>query len=63
MIIYVYFQLIFSRPTKGGILDLALSQYEQIWHLIELLAFKYCTPILAFELRLQGPILYRVLAP
>ena len=31
MIIYAYFWLIYGRPTEGGVLDLPLSQHEQIW--------------------------------
>ena len=33
MIIYIYFQLSFGRPTQEGVLDLPLSQHEQIWYL------------------------------
>ena len=28
---YVYFWLIFSRLAQGGVLDLPISQHEQIW--------------------------------
>ena len=33
MIIYVYFWLIFNRLGQGNVLDLSLSQHQQIWHI------------------------------
>ena len=35
MVIYAYFWFIFNRQTQGSVLDLPLSQQEQIWHLNE----------------------------
>ena len=32
MTIYAHFQSIFDRLTQGNLLDLLLSQHEQIWH-------------------------------
>ena len=62
MLIYEYFWFIFIRQTQGSVLDLPLSQQEQIWYLNEVIRVEYCTYSLAFELRLHGPIPYRVYA-